>query len=180
MQFDPGAERNRLEDIASDSWYAQGANGASVRYCGRVFARHWRGDRCLELGPAEGVMTEALAPSFERLVLVDGSEQFCDALAERHPHAEVICSLFEDWDTDERFETIVIGHVLEHVADPAALLARGRGWLAEDGVLLAAVPNARSLHRQAAVLLGLLQEEHELNESDRHHGHRRVYDPESF
>jgi hypothetical protein len=36
------------------------------------------------------------------------------------------------------------------------------------------------LHRQAAVLMGLLETEHALNEADRHHGHRRVYDPESF
>jgi hypothetical protein len=28
--------------------------------------------------------------------------------------------------------------------------------------------------------MGLLKEEHELNETDRHHGHRRVYDPESL
>lgn len=180
MQFDAGAERDRLEGIASDSWYALGANGFSVRYCGRLFARFWRGDSCLELGPAEGVMTEVLAARFERLVLVDGSAQFCDALAERHPNADVNCSLFEEWDTEERFDTIVIGHVLEHVDDPRALLAQARGWLAPGGVLLAAVPNARSLHRQAAVMLGMLEDEHALNESDRHHGHRRVYDPESL
>src|SRR6185295_6964384 len=36
------------------------------------------------------------------------------------------------------------------------------------------------LHRQAAVLMGLLPTEHSLNETDLHHGHRRVYDPGSF
>jgi hypothetical protein len=28
--------------------------------------------------------------------------------------------------------------------------------------------------------MGLLETEHSLNETDLHHGHRRVYDPESF
>jgi hypothetical protein len=49
-----------------------------------------------------------------------------------------------------------------------------------QGRILAAVPNSRSLHRQAAVIMGLLEREDQLNDLDRHHGHRRVYNPESF
>jgi len=48
------------------------------------------------------------------------------------------------------------------------------------GRILAAVPNSRSLHRQAAVLMQLLPGEDALNEMDIHHGHRRVFSPESF
>lgn len=180
MPLEARQELTRLDAIAGDSWYAQGANLAGVRYSGKVLSRFWRGASCLELGPAEGMMTELLAPAFARLVLVDGSETFCAALAERHPEADVHHALFEDFETEERFDTIVLGHVLEHVDDPQALLRRAKGWLAPSGRVLAAVPNARSLHRQAAVLMGLLAEEHALNDADRHHGHRRVYDPESL
>ena len=35
-----------------------------------------------------------------------------------------------------------------------------------------AVPNSRSLHRQAAVILKILKQENQLNASDKHHGHR--------
>jgi 2-polyprenyl-3-methyl-5-hydroxy-6-metoxy-1,4-benzoquinol methylase len=178
--LDRQAERESLEQIAADSWYAAGANGESVRYCGRVFERFFRGHSCLELGPAEGLMSEVLVPRFQRMVMVDGSRQFCDELRRRFPRAEVVNSLFEDYETDERFDTIVISHVLEHVDDPVSLLATARRWLADDGRLIAAVPNARSVHRQAAVLMGLLPEEHAMNATDAHHGHRRVYDPESF
>ena len=173
-------ERERLERIAADSWYAKGVNAASVAHSGEIFARHFRGTSCLELGPAEGVMTELLLQSFPLLTLVDGSEQFCDQLRERFPDATVVRSLFEDFSPERQFDAIVLGHVLEHVADPSALLTSAREWLAPDGAIYAAVPNARSLHRQAAVLMGLLGSEHELNETDLHHGHRRVYDPESF
>jgi hypothetical protein len=48
-------------------------------------------------------------------------------------------------------------------------------WLSPDGVILAAVPNSHSIHRQAAVLMGLLKKENELNDTDRRNGHRRVY-----
>ena len=71
-------------------------------------------------------------------------------------------------------------HVLEHVEDPITVLARVKTWLSAKGRLFASVPNARSLHRQMAVVMGLLPSEHSLNPADLHHGHRRVYDPESL
>lgn len=178
--FDAAAEERRLEAIADDSWYAQGVNAASVAYSGEIFARHFRGGSGLELGPAEGVMTERLERAFDSLTLVDGSPRFCQSLRQRHPGAEVVNALFEDYEPERRFDAIVIGHVLEHVVEPRELLARAGAWLTREGRLYATVPNARSLHRQAAVLLGLLAEEHELNATDAHHGHRRVYDPESL
>lgn len=174
------SEAGRLERVAADSWYTRPVNAATIHYSGRIFARHWHGASCLELGPAEGLMTEALAACFPRLVLVDGSATFCAQLRERFPAAEVHEALFERFAPSERFDTIVLGHVLEHVEDPVAILARCRDWLAPGGRVLMAVPNARSLHRQAAVLMGLLEHERELNETDVHHGHRRVYDPESL
>jgi hypothetical protein len=78
------------------------------------------------------------------------------------------------------FDNIVLGHVLEHVADPCALLKAVRGWLSPDGAVYAAGAKRHSVHRQAAVIMGLLPDEHALNATDIHHGHRRVYDPESF
>lgn len=173
-------ERKRLASIAADSWYGRGANAAMIRYAARVFRRLWRGASALELGPAEGIMTEYLAADFPALTVVDGAEAFLRPLRVRHPRATVVRALFEEWETGQRFDTIVVSHVLEHVERPVEILARVAGWLAPGGRVFAAVPNARSLHRQAAVLMGLLREEHELNETDIHHGHRRVYDPETF
>lgn len=178
--MDRAREAAALDDIASDSWYARGANAHLADYSGRVLGRFWRGTRCLELGPAEGLMTARLAERFEHLTAVEGSEAFASSLCDRFPSVRVVTSLFEDFVTDERFDTIVLGNVLEHVASPRDVLAAAARWLAPDGRVCAAVPNARSVHRQAAVIMGLLREEHELNEADRHHRHRRVYDPESL
>jgi 2-polyprenyl-3-methyl-5-hydroxy-6-metoxy-1,4-benzoquinol methylase len=74
----------------------------------------------------------------------------------------------------------VLGHVLEHVIDPVAVLKLARAWLAPGGRVLAAVPNARSVHRQAAVIMGLLPVEDAMSEADIHHGHRRIFNPETF
>ncbi len=175
------AEIARLAEIADDSWYSRGLNTSTVEYCAEVFARFWKGPRCLEMGPAEGVMTRALARVFPDLTLVEGAESFCASLRDRFPRAIVARSLFENFAPAAVFDTIVLGHVLEHVENPVDILRRASSWLAHDGVLCCAVPNARSLHRQAAVILGLLDSEHAMNPTDLHHGHRRVYhDPNAF
>ena len=73
-----------------------------------------------------------------------------------------------------------MAHVLEHINDPVQLLQRAKTWLAEDGIILASVPNAWSFHRLTAVKMGLLQTPTELNPRDLSVGHRRVYTPEAF
>jgi 2-polyprenyl-3-methyl-5-hydroxy-6-metoxy-1,4-benzoquinol methylase len=173
-------EKKRLEAVARDSTYANMAGAASTRYSAGIFRRHFRGSSCLELGPAEGVMTAHLARHFAQVTAVEGSETFAGMIAAAHPEVRVHHGLIETFAPTEHYDTIVLGHVLEHVEEPAAILRAIRDWLAPGGCILAAVPNARSLHREAAVIMGVLAEEHMLNAADIHHGHRRVYDPESF
>lgn len=173
-------EHDHLERIARDSWYARGANARTIEYSFRIFSRYIRGDSILELGPAEGLMTARLAKQGKKLTVVDGAETFCESLRSRFPEARVVHSLFEEFKPQEQFDNIVLGHVLEHVEDAAAILKLVKSWLKADGRVLAAVPNARSVHRQAAVLMGLLPFEEAMNEADRHHGHRRVFNPETY
>jgi 2-polyprenyl-3-methyl-5-hydroxy-6-metoxy-1,4-benzoquinol methylase len=174
------AELGRLDQIATDSPYATGVNSAIVRYEAEVFGRHWRPGACLEIGPAEGVMTAILATEYADLTLLEGSSAFCEDLAARFPTATVVNSLVEQYEPARRFDTVLVGQVLEHVIDPVSALARVGNWLADGGVVCAAVPNARSLHREAGVLLGLLGDARDFSPADLANGHRRVYDPDSF
>ncbi|MDG1432281.1 MAG: class I SAM-dependent methyltransferase [Paracoccaceae bacterium] len=173
-------EERALDDIARQSLYAAGVNTDMVLYSFKVFRRHFSGSTMLEIGPAEGVMTQFLAETGYELSIVEGADTFCKDLSVRYPEASVYHSLAENFETEQKFDNIILGHVLEHVEDPVAILKKATTWLSDDGVILAAVPNARSLHRQAAVLMGLLPFEGEMNEADLHHGHRRIYTPETF
>jgi len=174
-------ERIHLERISEESLYSAGANSATIRYSFEIAQRYLVGDSILELGPAEGVMSELLASAGKKMTLVEGSGRFCDSLRQRFPDANVVHCLFEEFESTQEFDNIILGHVLEHVQDPVDILSRARKWLKpRTGRLFAAVPNARSLHRQAAVIMGLLKSEDALNEMDVHHGHRRVFNPESF
>lgn len=173
-------ELNRLEAIAAESRYAEGVNSRMVEYTFEVFKRHIRAGSVLEMGPAEGLMTPFLAEIANELTLLEGAGAFCDDLCRRFPAARVVHSLFEDFEPKRTFDNIVMGHVLEHVSDPVQVLRLAKGWLAPSGRILAAVPNAQSLHRQAAVIMGLIPSGYSFSEADIHHGHRRVYDPETF
>jgi 2-polyprenyl-3-methyl-5-hydroxy-6-metoxy-1,4-benzoquinol methylase len=175
--FQAEEERLRLADVAARANYHLGANAATIRYAASVLARFWdTSGSCLELGPADGTMTALLADRFADLTCVDASAQFCEQLRGKFPRAQIIETLFEDFRPARKYKNVILTHVLEHVADPVETLRGVREWVADDGVVLACVPHAHSIHRQMAVVMGMLQEENELNATDLGIGHRRVYD----
>ena len=174
-------ERERLDIIASDSWYANDVNKVTIHHSYQLFMKYINPqDNVLELGPAEGTGTAELVKHVSKLTVVEGAELFCDELKKCYPDITVVHSLFEEYTPTEKFDKIILGHVLEHVENPVEILKLVKSWLSDNGLILTAVPNSHSIHRQAAVLMGLLKSEKELNETDKHHGHRRVYNTEEF
>lgn len=173
-------EQTRVANAAD--WYLTGQLNFDKRLIGyryRAMKPWLQGPNGLELGPAEGQMTRFLREDFERLTVVDGAKELL-ALIPDGPHLRKVHALFEDFQPDHQFNTIIMDHILEHVDHPVKLLRQVQPWLAPGGRLLVGVPNAHSLHRLAAVHMGLLQEPHALNQRDHAQGHRRVYDPDTF
>jgi len=173
-------EIEKLNNIAKNSLYAVSVNKDTIEYSFKIFERHLNCGATLELGPAEGVMTSLLLQKCSDLTVVDGSEIFCSDLKKQFPELKVVNALFEDFQPEKSFDNIILGHVLEHVDNPVEIISLAKNWLNKNGKIFAAVPNARSLHRQAAVTMRILETEDALNDMDKHHGHRRVYNPESF
>jgi 2-polyprenyl-3-methyl-5-hydroxy-6-metoxy-1,4-benzoquinol methylase len=158
-------------------------NDRCIRKRYELLEKYFVGTTCLELGPANGEGTTYLLDHFSKVVAVDGSQQAIDDLKERFPtddKLETVCSYFEELELDEKFDTIVLAHVLEHVDNPNEILVVAKKFLKPEGVLIVDVPNALSLHRQIGVEMGLLKEVTELNEGDLSIGHKRVYTPEVF
>jgi len=150
-----------------------------IEYRYKSIKKWFKGNNALELGSAEGVMTKSLINDFESLVIVDGSQELINEIPEMS-NLKKICSYFEDFEPNDKFDTIIMEHILEHVDDPVALLKRAKKWLSSEGVIIAGVPNGDSIHRLAAVEMGLLKTKTELNDRDHKLGHQRVYTMESF
>ena len=175
------SENKRLKNIASNSWYAKGCNGYTTDYSYSLFKKFSvKNVSVLELGPAEGVMTKKIAQDFDDISIVEASSRFCKSIERKYANIKVHNTLFENFKSKKKYDNIILGHVLEHVIDPQKLLKNIKKNLSKNGKLFCAVPNSRSLHRQAAVILKILKQENQLNASDKHHGHRRVYNPESL
>lgn len=170
------SEKIRLEKIAQVSKYAFGVNSLSVEYSTKIFKENMIKGSVLEMGPAEGVMTDRLYPLWkEDYTVVDGAAVFVENIVSRYPEIVGHVSLFEKFLPERKFDNIILGHVLEHVESPVKILKNCKEWLNPHGRIVAAVPNSNSLHRQAAVIMGMLKNTNELNEADIYHGHRRVY-----
>jgi 2-polyprenyl-3-methyl-5-hydroxy-6-metoxy-1,4-benzoquinol methylase len=170
-------EKDRLQEISRENVYSAGLNAAVVEFTYKVLSSYFKGGSCLELGCAEGIGTKELARHFERVVAVDGAQIFINMINDRFRSNVVtgVCSLIEDFEIDETFDVVVLSHILEHVVDPVQVLSVAGRYLKDDGLVLIDVPHANSLHRLAAVRMGLLKTPDELNDTDRRNGHRRVY-----
>ena len=141
--------------------------------------KFFKGSLALELGPAIGQMTKYIVNDFSTLHLVEGSKTLLEQIP-NYPNIIKHHSYFEEFKTDLKFDTIIMGHVLEHVEDPANILKCIHNWLSDDGVLIISVPNAKSIHRIVGVEMGILKNVYELNERDHDAGHYRVYDIDSL
>lgn len=150
-----------------------------IQFRYRSIKRYLRGPEGLELGPAEGHMTRLLVDDFARLTVVEGAADLLLRIP-NHQSLRKVHALFEDFEPDTPFNTIVMDHILEHIAEPIELLRRASAWLASDGVIIVGVPNGHSFHRLAGVKMGLLKVPTELNQRDLTLGHRRVYTRESL
>jgi trans-aconitate methyltransferase len=178
-----GHEPDDRERIASAStWYLTEQLDFDRQLIGfryRTLRPYFKGPRGLELGSAEGQMTRLMADDFDHLTVVDGAPDLLDAMP-NISNVTKILSLIEDFAPSGKFNTVIVDHVLEHVADPPSILLRARDWLAPGGRMIVGVPNAHSIHRLIGVKLGLLADPTDLNDRDRAVGHRRVYTPGSF
>src|SRR5688500_464573 len=140
-------EGQRVESLSE--WYLKEQldfDKRLIRYRYQTLKPHLRGPEGLELGPAEGEMTQFLIENFSTLTVVEGSAELLSQIPDR-PNLNKIHSLFEEFHPNKLFNTIIMEHILEHVDDPVGLLERVKNWLAPNGKILLGVPNGDSIHR---------------------------------
>ena len=131
----------------------------------------------LEFGLGHGYATDIFSRRFLRHVVLEGSPAVIRNFRANHPDckAEIVETYFENFATEEHFDVIVMGFILEHVDDPLLILRRFRDFLAPDGKMFLAVPNAEVLNRRLGQLAGLLDDVTTLSENDLLLGHKRFY-----
>ena len=131
----------------------------------------------LELGLGHGYTSDIFSCRFERHVVLEGSPAVIRHFCQKYPkfRGQIVETYFETFATDERFDLIVMGFILEHVDDPMQILLHYRKFLAPGGKMFLAVPNAEVLNRRLGHLTGMLDDMSALSENDLLLGHKRYY-----
>ncbi|MDX4012702.1 class I SAM-dependent methyltransferase [Aliarcobacter skirrowii] len=131
----------------------------------------------LELGVGHGHTSILFNKEFQEHTIVEGSKEIINNFTKNNPLLKVklVHEWFERFETEKRFDVIVLGFVLEHVDNPKIILEKYKKFLKPKGQLFIAVPNAKSLNRRYGLELGLINDIYDLNNNDIEQGHQRQY-----
>lgn len=140
----------------------------------------------LEVGIGEGFLTGIFLNEFKKVVSVDNDKSVVSYIGQKfkkYSNLHLIDDSFENIGNHsivKEVKNIFLGHVMEHVYDPVLSLKVLKRHCDKDALIYLSVPNALSLHRLAAVQMGLLKTCYDLTEQDQKLGHKRQYDMTRF
>jgi SAM-dependent methyltransferase len=182
-QIDLAAERERVNRIGPEYFTekAMTIDRKQILMMVRRGLPYCRGPKVLEMSYNDRGWTDALLDRGFDLTVVEGARFNVDyARAKYGDRLHIVEALFEEFEPVDRYDSIVMSCIIEHVIDPALVLRRAASWLNGSGVIILVVPNKLSLHRRVGFHCGLLRSMEELSEQDLSVGHRRLYTVESL
>jgi 2-polyprenyl-3-methyl-5-hydroxy-6-metoxy-1,4-benzoquinol methylase len=114
--------------------------------------------RVLEFGCATGYMSKVLKERLECTVVGIEIDRNAAALAEKHTERVIVGDAEKiDYAAElagEEFDVVLLADVLEHLKEPADVLRRVRPFVAENGVVVASIPNIAHASVRLALLGG--------------------------
>ena len=139
------------------------------------------GTSLLDMPCGDGLLTKMFAERFKRVVGVDASGPHLAVARKLLPRVDFHECLIEDLDIKEKFDSVFMLDVLEHVIDPVILLKKAASFMKDDGVMIVHVPNSEAINRKINVQMGTLKTCDELSPFDINiAGHRRSYTIDSL
>jgi len=113
----------------------------------RTLADRWvsqhdlTGRRVLEVGGGDGFFAELLESDGSQITLLEPAPRACQAARDRGLKRVIEGYLRPETFSGERFDAVVIRHVLEHMSEPSGFLTLLREHLTVGGKLFIEVPN---------------------------------------
>lgn len=133
--------------------------------------------KCLELGSFKGDFTKRLIPLFDDITCVEASEVAIEEARQLVSNkVKFVQGMFETVSLSEKYDNIILTHVLEHLDEPVRVLKKIREeWLTDNGRFFLVCPNANAPSRQIAVRMGLISHNSAITPAEKEHGHRITY-----
>lgn len=148
------------------NWYSQ-----------RIIEQTEKESVILELGLGHGITTKIFSNYYKKNYVLEGSEIVIKNYKKGNPEckSKIIKTYFENYNTEKKFDIIIMGFILEHVDNPLEILKHFKHFLKENGKIFVSVPNAESMNRRLGNLAGLLPDMHKLSLNDLNLGHKRFF-----
>jgi 2-polyprenyl-3-methyl-5-hydroxy-6-metoxy-1,4-benzoquinol methylase len=144
---------NRLSEIYPTNYYSYAAPGTSLAqsvkgWLDRRFFRSILAElpgkelSALDVGGGAGWELSTLRATDERIreTWVVDLDPNAAELAKKNGH-QYYCGRIEDFETDVRFDLILLLNLIEHVQDPKAVLEKVRSLLKPNGIAVVKTPN---------------------------------------
>ncbi|WP_096272595.1 class I SAM-dependent methyltransferase [Paucisalibacillus globulus] len=114
---------------------------------------HWilekaSGDRILDVGCSQGLISILLGREGKDVTGIDINKSAIDYANNQlskeedgtKKHVKFLNLNFSDFESDEKFDVIIMGEILEHITDTARFINKATKFLHENGLLIITVP----------------------------------------
>lgn len=174
------ANRNynkELKDTAEHKYAYNFDFDVMHRFMIQSFEPFFNKGNCLELGSFKGDFTRRLKTYFDDITCVEASDEAIGiAKNEFADKVKFVNALFEAVTLPEKYDNIILTHVLEHLDNPVRVMKRiNDEWLSDTGRFFLVCPNANAPSRQIAVKMGLITHNSAITAAETAHGHRITY-----
>jgi len=137
--------------------------------------------RMLELGYINRIWTDALLEKATTVDIIAAASSHVARAKEDFPEelgktVFVHQTLFEDYQPQEPYDTILMAGVIKHVPDDLGFMRLAKTWLKPDGVIIGCTPNSRSFHRRLGAYMGLELAPDRFNQRDTEVFNLHLYD----
>jgi 2-polyprenyl-3-methyl-5-hydroxy-6-metoxy-1,4-benzoquinol methylase len=167
---------SELKDTADHKYAYNFDFDVMHKYMIKSFEPFFVKGNCLELGSFKGDFTKRLVPYFNNISCVEASDEAIEIAKKDFPATTFYNALFENVTLPEKYDNIILTHVLEHLDNPVSVMKRiNDEWLADKGRFFLVCPNANAPSRQIAVKMGLITHNAAITPSEAAHGHRITY-----
>jgi 2-polyprenyl-6-hydroxyphenyl methylase/3-demethylubiquinone-9 3-methyltransferase len=128
------------------------------------------GGSILEIGSSVGMFVEAAKDAGFKMEGVEPNSELAASTAQTYDVPVSNC-FFEDYQSQRRFDAVVIWEVIEHIIEPKPILQKIHGILNSDGVVAMTLPNF------AGIEYGICGERNEMVEGP---GHINYFTPQTI
>lgn len=148
---------NELEIISQKYDPQDDFDSVLAYYTAKIITPQLLNKSVLEAGCSTGMITNEILKYSKELDVIDGSSHYIDVV--KNKYGSVInnyyTSYFEEFTTVNKYDSVVLAHVLHHIESPLDLLIKIQSWLNTNGEIFITVPNISSFHRELGVEMNI-------------------------